>query len=244
MASELEQFLSDTGEAKVDIMDQPFTPEEGGKPQDPPAEEEVDPAPKNRRERRLMQKLSDERESSIKLAETLAKVTESQKFAQESEGQYLKTIEKVYGTNTAEGLAVTGILKQALRELNETSKKEALNEWRAERAKEVQEIASEARKLENMADDIEDSYDLDMTPQVRKAFFTRLEKLSPKDSNGEVIEYADHHAVWEDMQSRIKQRTDNRAKELSSRSMIQSGASSTDPANNATEKFLRDNGVI
>lgn len=71
-----------------------------------------------------------------------------------------------------------------------------------------------------------------------------LEKMSPKDDEGNVIHYADHNAVWDILQSK-NQKPDTRAKDLSARSMVQSGASQeTKLTSTALERQLREEGII
>lgn len=241
--TELDQFLTGTEqegeERKVDLMDQPLNPEQG-EAQSP---EESDTSPRNRRERRLMAKLEAERESSIKLAETLSKVTEAQRFTQENEGEYLKAVERIYGNQTPEAAAATDLLKSALKGVYEAARKDAAEDVRGDYAKEAAQLKQEESRLDEMADDIEDTYNVDLNDATRKSFYTVLERMSPKDKDGNILEFADHHAVWEVLQSRVKNRTENRSKDLSSRSMSQAGGG-TNPSNNAAESFLRDNGII
>jgi len=68
--------------------------------------------------------------------------------------------------------------------------------------------------------------------------------MSPKDANGKIAQYADHHAVWEVYQSRV-QKPDTRAKDLASRAMTPSGQSQPSTIqDDATARYLRENGLI
>jgi hypothetical protein len=203
---------------------------------------------KDRRHRRLEVKLQSEREANIALAARLEAVAEARRESNSEESDYLKKVERIYGTDTAEAITATDLLKQAIQGAKEDAKREALEEMRAERAQEQKEVQKESEALDTMLEELEDQYGVDLTSKrseaTRTAFFTRLQKLSPKDSDGNVIAYADHHAVWEDLQARSK-KTENRAKDVVSRGMTQSGSSvDSNLKDDATERFLRENGII
>jgi DNA gyrase/topoisomerase IV subunit A len=248
--SEQEKFLSELpGEQQSDPFAQfetPLTPEEGqaseAKKEEPQEEGEER---FNRRERRLMAKLQAERESSIALAARLEALSEAQKFRSETQpSEYVQQVERIYGTNSPEAKEATELLARALQGVETKATEKALEAFRAEQAKAQQAVKNEESRLETMVEEIEDQYGVTLDKATQKEFFQRLEKLSPKDSEGNVVAYADHHAVWEDLQSR-KPSTTNRAKDIASRSMARTGApASTKDADNAHEKWLSDNGII
>jgi len=244
MSTEQEQFLDELKDDKniLDILDKPLIPEQEEK------REDVDPenAPesvKDRRHRRLEQKLQAEREANIAMAARLETLAESTKVATDAE--YLKSVERIYGTDTPEAQAATEILKNALLGVKQEARDEALQTFRQEMEQSSQEVAKESQTLDAMVEELEDEHGVTLTPEVQKGFFTLLERLSPKDRDGNVIEYADHHAVWDEYQERLKRKPDNRAKELSARSMIQ-GASGSDSKiqQSAEERFLKEHGII
>lgn len=212
--------------------------------------EKVEEDLKNRRHRRLEAKLQAEREANIQMAAKLEAITEAKKFLSDSEpAEYLKSVERIYGTDSPEALAATELLKNALLNVKEVAKQEALDTIREERRKEAEALKKEEEKLDQMVEELEDEYGVDLTSsssvEMRKGFFKMLEKLSPKDSDGNILNYADHHAVWEEYQSRLKKKTDNRAKDLSSRSMIQgAGVNDSKLQDDAQVRFLRENGII
>lgn len=241
--SEQEQFLKDT-ETKEgdDLFDKPL--DDKVVDENPElAEESV----KDRRHRRLEEKLQAEREANIAMATRLEVISEAKK-TEETPSEYLKSVERIYGTDTPEATAATELLKNALKGVKDEAREEALNTWREEQRQSSQDVAKEEKKLDSMVEDIEDDYNVDLTSpkskELRSAFFKTLEKLSPKDAQGNVIHYADHRAVWEDLQSRISKRTENRAKNLSDRSMVHSGASESKVGEDANLRFLKENGII
>jgi hypothetical protein len=100
-----------------------------------------------------------------------------------------------------------------------------------------------------MVEEIEDEFDVDLTSKesekARTDFYKLLAKMSPKDRDGNIIGYADHFAVWEEYQERLKRTPDSTARNLSARSMTQgSGAAKSDLTTDVTERFLRDQGII
>jgi len=238
---EQDEFLKDL-QTNNDVFDQPLEPQEAEKPTE--SEEEI---PKNRTEKRLRTKLQAERETSIALAARLEAITEAQKFRSESsESDYMKSVERIYGTSTPETAEATELLKKAFQEVEKTATEKAIKAYQEEQQNQKNELAKEEKELDSMVEDIEDEYGVSMDASTQKGFFTLLEKLSPKDRDGNVIEYADHHAVWEELQAR-RDRTpiNSRAKDLASRSMTRTGASpTTDVAADSNERWLRDNGII
>ena len=221
-------------------LEVPLTPEA----EITPTEEEGDEEKFNRRERRLQSKLQAERESSIALAARLEALTEAQKFSRENTPEVDETIARIYGTNTPEAAEATALLQKALANAENRATEKALEKFREEQLAEQQSVQKEEQTLDGMIDDIEDETGVDMDSQTKKAFFSLLERLSPKDSDGNVKEYADHHAVWEELQAR-KQPQNTRAKDLASRSVARNGASpATTVQDDATVRFLKENGII
>lgn len=257
--NEHEQFLKDLGNDQnrgVDILDAPLVPETEqvtgatgvtgttGQATDDEAIGD-DLKPKNRRERRLMRKLQSERESSIFLAGKLEAREEAKRSVTE-ESDYLKAVERIYGTETPEAQLATDLLKKAIVGSREDAKREAIAEMKAERQRELDELRKAEDELDGFIDEIEDTYGVTLNETQEKSFFQLLQKMSPKDRDGKVINFADPHAVWEVFQDKLKSKgTDNRAKVLSNRSMTQSGASKESTLQDDTSaRFLRENGII
>lgn len=245
MPNEQEEFLKEfePKSSNNDPFEQPLTPEE------PPVEiqptEESEGEKFNRRERRLQAKLQAERESAIALAARLEALTEAQKTARSTEkSSYEEKLSKIYGTDTPENATATELLIASVKEAKEAAKYEALEAFRAEQAKEREQVQKAEQTLTAMVEDIEDETGITLDDQTQKGFFTLLEKLSPKDSNGNILAYADHNAVWEEYQSR-KVQTNNRAKDLSARSMVRPGSSpTTTVSQDVDQRWLIENGII
>lgn len=251
--SEQEEFLKDLSEQKpVDVLEQPLNPEdkpEGdeGAGEGEGTEGEGDKEgiqPKNRRERRLMVKLQAERESSMFLAGKLEARTEAGRAVTE-ESDYLKAIERIYGTETPEAQIATDLLKKALSGVRDDAENRAYDRIKEEQQLEREQARKVNETLDGFIEDIEDEFSVNLTDAQERAFFQMLEKMSPKDKEGNVIEYADPIAVWEVLQERSSKRTDTRAKDMSSRSMTHSGASKEiKTGDDAAARFLREQGII
>lgn len=255
--NELEQFLEDTNQRpEVDILEQPLViPEdpakgtEGGGDGTTTADDDEgkDGQPRNRRERRLMAKLQAERESSMFLAGKLEARSEASKALSSEEADYLKGVERIYGTDSPEAQLATDLLKKALVGMASDAEERAYRRMTDDRSKEADQLKEAEQELDNIVDEIEDEYGVTLTGAQETAFFNLLTKMSPK-KNGVVVEYADPHAVWEVFQEKLKARPSpetNRAKDLSSRSMVNSGSSKESNLNDdVTARFLKEQGII
>ena len=242
--TEQQQFIDElTGTDKADVLETPLEgapTDEVDETEDP---ETVEPEVKNRRHRRLEQKLQAEREANIALNARLQVIAEAKTTSADSD--YLKNVEKIYGTDSPEAIAATDLLKTALLAVEEKATEKALSRFQEERANEQREVAKEEEKLDSFVDDIEEQYGVSFTPELETYFFKALAKVSPKDEDGNVTEYADHHAVWESIQERISKKPDSQAKTLSARSLTTSGSSvDSTLLQDSAAKYLKEEGII
>lgn len=231
MPNEAEKFLEDlkTNETPVDLLEAPLNPQAPETAVEEPEEEKEEEIagirPRNRKERRRLERLEADRNTAIELAEKLA-TREDARRAVSEESDYLKGLDQLYGTDSPEKILATDILKKAIVGAREDAKAQAIAELREERKRERDEEEKATRQLDRVIEDIEDTYDVELTDAQEQAYFSLLQQMSPKDQNGNVTALADSHAVWDIFKDRLaKKTTDNRAKNLSSRSMVQSGAS-------------------
>lgn len=248
--SEMDEFLGDIPIGEQQTADDVF-----GNQQTPEVKtEEVitdeDKGKGERWERRLRKKYQDERESNIQLAAKLEAVTEAQKFARESGTKEVDTsLLTLYGDNDA-GRQAARITQDLLNKTKEEARQEAFEMLQSQQADAQKEVAKQQQNLDGMLEDVEDEFSVDLTsnsPAARKArqgFYAALEKMSPKDSDGMVKDYADALAVWEYYQSTQKQ-DNTRAKDLGDRSMVKSGASGESKLEQtAIERYLAETGII
>jgi len=248
MPNETQQFLDEF--KKPEDNTDPFAFLE--KPVEKPAEEtqgeapEGVPEPRNRREKRLMEKLQSEREASIALAAKLDVITQSQQTRTES-SQWEESIEKIYGNSTPELREATELLRTSMKSLKDEAKREALAEYQKIRQEEQQAVSQAEGRIDSMLEEIEDEHNVDLTSGAHRTEFLKLiEKMSPKDSNGNIVEYADHHAVWEMYQEKVnRNKPVNPAKDIVARGMTQSaGANDSKLSNDVHERFLKEHGII
>lgn len=244
--SEQQEFLKDlaTDQKREDVFDKPVTSEDSSllKEEDESSEMKLH----NRRERRLASRLQEEREANIVLNARLQGISEARKFSQEvGEADPIKAIRTIYGDDTPEKRQASDILENTLRKIQDTAVEKALGKIREDQTNESQAVRKEEENLDAMMENLEDEYRADFSDHaVRQGFLTLLERASPKDHDGNIIEYADPTAVWELYESRTKP-SSNRAKELSSRSMTRSGSSQPSKLeDDATVRFLKENGII
>ena len=245
MPNEQQEFLKQfEPQNRESVLDQPLMPN--------PEKEEAQPESQddpvmNRRGKRLMAQLQAEKEANIALSARLAAVTEMQKFRSESESSddYLKKVESIYGTDTPEAKLATDLLKQTLSDVERRATERAIEAMQEQQEQATKAVADQEQVLDSMIDDLEDETGQTIDKQTQSGFFALLEKLSPKDADGNVVAYADHFAVWEEYQSRKAAPQNNRAKDLASRSMVRTGATpATNVQDDATERYLRENGII
>jgi len=253
MPNEQEQFLKDLNN---DTLEQdPFAylsgeePKEEPKTDVQPPEVDADLEPRNRRERRLQAKLQAERETGIELAARLQALTEAQQSRTEAPEEYLKNIERIYGTESPETREATEILKQALLSVKEEAKREALAAYEEKSSAETKAVVEAEALLDEMVEEIEDEFNVDLTSKEaethRTNFYRLLEKMSPKDKEGNILYYADPIAVWEVYQERTAPKADTTARTLASRSMTTgTSTQNSDLTKETTERYLKEHGII
>lgn len=213
----------------------------------PPEQEEIPEDLKNRHIRRLEAKLQAEREASIAREARIEALSEAQKFRQESKPDDLDSmVARIYGTDKPENAAATELLQKALRGYSDRAKEEAISTLREEFRARQQEDAREKDTVDSYIEQIEDQYGVDLSSTAaareRQAAFRDLWfRLSPKDKDGEVEAYADPHEVYEIFS---QQQAPNRAQSVAARGMTRSAPVETTVQEDATTKYLRENGIL
>lgn len=246
----VDEFLKDLpveGQEKTDAFGEPVTTE-------PVKEAVVTEEPvhrENRETRRLRERLQTERESSIALAARLEALTEVQKFRNESGTEKPdETLARIYGTNTPEGAEATRLLQTALDAREQRAVDKALEVFRGEQEKSQQAVQDEIQNLNQIEERIEDEYGVDFSTKegeaMRVAYINYLERMSPKDADGTVKDFADPFATWEEFASkRTTSQQTSQAKEYASRGMTRSGASSEKSlVDTQAETYLKNLGII
>lgn len=138
----------------------------------------------------------------------------------------------IIGNDTPEKVQALNALKTALTNLDEKAVRRAeakIQEIQNEEFLAEQEAEEE---LSNALEDIEENFDVDITSNTQSAkkmrndFLGFVEKIAPKDRQGNIIDYPDMASAWETFSSmRQSTKQPSRAKELASKSLSRSSES-------------------
>lgn len=227
MENQLDEFFKDLpaqDKQIVDVFNENKTPEEIPAKDD--SEVETTEARKNRRHRRLEDQLQKERESNISLNERIKFMSEfgNQKPAStEMPAEWIA----LYG-DTPEAEKAWKVQEKLFDNYKNQAKEEALKEFESKQETTIREQKEAEALIDSELENLEDTYNVDLTsdsPAARKARREVLElvqKLSPKDSNGNITGYADFEATFEQYQAGKVKPDASRNKEIASRSMQRS----------------------
>jgi len=136
---------------------------------------------------------------------------------------------RLIGNDTPEKVSMIKEFKEILSEGTQKAKAEAIAELESRQNAEVEADREAEVELEDAFENIEETFDVDITSnnaiakKTRQEFVSFVEKIAPKDRNGDIVDYPDMTSAWETF-SEIKKSTatPSRAKELASRSMARS----------------------
>lgn len=246
--NELDDFLkgvpgNEDPTKELDSVSAPATPEQGGNKSETFPPEEGEEPRKNRTHRRWEQRLDEKERELIAREARVQAMTEMSKFNTETQDVDSRFL-RIYG-DSPETREAWKLQQDMFNEVKTQAKEEALTEI----VESQRESSRQQRELESFIDsqleDIEDEYHVDLTSNTREAYKARteflgmIEKASPKNSDGDITDYADFSSVWEfyqSKQSKDKGSTD-RQREISSRSMSRSNAGSTTTESPITPGF-------
>lgn len=224
-------------------QNEPFAPNDS---QDGSPAEVLPEELKNRHVRRLEEKLQREREANIAMAARVDALSEAQKMRQEpSAASWEEKARRIYGNDKPENAAASDLLVQSIKEASEAAETRAYEKARQDMRSRQEEETRETATVQSYIEQVEDRYGVDFTSSAtarerQQEFKDLWFKLSPKDAKGEVKEYADPYEVFEIFNSR---RADP-AKDFASRNMVRSRPVENAVQDDATTKYLRENGII
>lgn len=184
-----------------------------------PKEEKPLPFNKDPKVQKFIEKEISKRLADIKPAET---VTKEEK---RDDDYYVRLI----GNDSPEKLAMIKEAQARDERMLQMAEDRAFNRL-SQKEQEAQKRDQEAQQeLENAFDNIEETYDVDISSnspiakKTRQEFVTFVERIAPKNRAGEIVDYPDMASAWETF-SEIKKATTqpSRAKELASRGMARS----------------------
>ncbi len=224
----VEEFLSDV---KGDETN-PFNEEEPKaiEGEEPKAEEAV-PFHKDPKVQKFIEKEIEKRISDLPPREVIREVP-----VEGEETSELKDIlTRIIGNDTPEKIAAVKDFEKALGGLKEEGAREALAQIeQAQEAEHEAEVEAQ-QELQRGFDDIEDRFNVDLTSskptaqQLRSDFVDFIKRVSPKDEEGNVMEFPDLQETFQLFKETRKPESNDRAKELSNRSMTRSGDASVTP---------------
>lgn len=211
-------------------------------------EEEVE-GRKNRRHRRLEEKLQLERENNIALNERIKVLSEQKQFERDFNTDVDPDLLKVFG-DTPEGKEIARIMEKREEIMLSKAEERALDKLQKAKEEEEREVSKYEATIESQIEAVEDKYDVDLTSgtkaanQLRTEYLNLISALSPKDDDGNITNYADFDSTFEVYQS-TKQKPDaSRNKELASRSNVKSASVSPQSTQDeATKIYLRSIGL-
>lgn len=240
--SAVSKFLGELDENKnpfQENQEDPFA----GKEETPIAEEVVEdkvekPLPFNKDPK--VQKFI-EKEISKRLADFKPEVRETTQAP--TDDKVSDVLTRLIGNDTPEKVSMVKEFKDILGNLKGEARAEALAEIESRQNAEVQADQEAEQELESAFENIEEQFDVDITSnnalarKTRQEFVSFVEKIAPKDRNGDIVDYPDMTSAWETF-SEIKKSTaqPNRAKELASRGMS-SSRSATESAPDKRRTF-------
>jgi len=136
---------------------------------------------------------------------------------------------KLVGNDTEEKKQVLKDLSSYFSGLKGEARQEFLEELKEQEQAQVQQDNAALSELNAGFEEIEEEHGVDLSTdtKTRAAFVEYLRRVSHKNEDGEVDQFADIPAAWEAFQERAKPQTASRAKELASRGMTRSGDTTT-----------------
>ena len=159
------------------------------------------------------------------------KPSQEQQFRQEvkEELNLPPALVKLVGNDTPEKREALKELAAHLDSLTDKAKNSFLEEMRAQEQEQKAEDTAAVEELNAGFESIEEEYGVDLSsnPKQRAAFVEYLRKVSHKNADGEVDQFADIPAAWEEFQERSKPQQASRAKELASRGLTRSTDATT-----------------
>lgn len=176
-----------------------------------------------------------EKEISKKITNTTAP-SATEQFVNEvttSDDPLIDSFKEIIGDDTPEKRRVLKEFKERMSSIEENAARRAKEEFKKdiEREREAEREAQEY--LESQFEEIEETFNVDMSsnsPQARKTrneFIDFVTKIAPKDSSGEIAEYPDLIATFEIFNERKQKPVSNRAKELAERGIARSAEATT-----------------
>lgn len=160
-----------------------------------------------------------------------SKGTEREQFvkATETNDDLSDVLTRVIGNDTPEKVAAIRDFKKALSGIKDEARNEALEYFKTQEQEAKQADKQAENALDESFDSIEETYGVDINSsapaarKLRNEFITFVQRVAPKNSDGEITDYPDFvetFDVFQEIQKKAPQF--NRAKDIASRSMARS----------------------
>jgi hypothetical protein len=143
----------------------------------------------------------------------------------EDEDPLSDVLVRIIGNDTPEKLSAIKDFKKALSGMKDEAKLEALREIEARSEEEQQAEIQAQNEVSEALDDIEDTFNIDITsnaPQAKKIrsdFIDFVKRVAPKDRNGDIVSYPDFRSTFEIFKDMNRPQPNDRAKDLANRSI-------------------------
>ncbi len=192
---------------------------------------------KNRRQRRLEEKMKQKDEMLIALNERVKVLSEVRNGEPVAAGEMPPEWVALYG-NTDESKNAWAMQSRIFGSMKEQAKIEAVQELERRQQAAIEEQKQYESHIDSELEALEDEYDVDLTsnaPAARKArreFLEMVQSLSPKDESGTLTGYADFESTFEiyqrtKAQAKPEDRVISRQKEIAAKTMQESNNSSS-----------------
>jgi hypothetical protein len=233
--NEADEFLNglDDSSKEFDENTDPFAEETTTEAKEPEEVEEEKPLPfhKDPKVQRYVEK---------QIAKALEGKTVEKEFVKEAGESVDDYYERLIGNDTPEKIAMIREAKLRDEKLLAQAEERAFSRLTQEQQREVESDRKAEEELDNSLEEIEETFNIDLTsnsPVARKTrvdFMKFVEKIAPKDRNGEITEFPDMNAAFETFQSTRQVAQPSRAKDLAARGVARSGEVSSKPQERVT----------
>lgn len=202
---------------------------------------------KNRRERRLEDKMRQKDEMLIALNERVKVLSETVA----ARGEKIESTDvpadwfALYG-NTDAAKGAWDMNARMFSDLKEQAKQEAIEEFENRQRQVIEEQKGYEAFIDSQFESLEDKFDVDLTsdaPAARRArreMLELVESLSPKNDEGDITDFADFESTFDVYRKTKVSRNDttvSRQKEIAAQSMQDSGGRSAQSTQKYTPGF-------
>lgn len=175
-----------------------------------------------------------EREIAKRMEDIEKRIDEVKSSSKVNEDEVDDFYVRLLGNETPEQKSLAKEFKSRDQQLLQQAEERAYRKLVEERESTSQAEREAEETLNNALEEIEETYNIDFSKDAvakknKVDFLNFVQKISPKDSNGEIIAYPDMMSAYETFQEMKKTPSNTRAKELSSRSMSRAGDATTNP---------------